>query len=162
MKIGCENTNISVYIIDEKRRPVPNKLGYFTCKQGSITSFDSTDTDGIAQAEYTSGNTAGYDTISVKLTNLEGKVVSDSVSIQVLYTTQLTLIRLNKVDFYTGYEGRSIQRIEIIRDDEYVSGFYSNMFVGVNLELPERSYFRVQMKLLGELSFSIGVCQLSL
>jgi len=72
-----------------------------------------------------------------------------------------TIIHLKKLDFITGYEGKSLQRIELMREDEYVSGLFHTMFIGMNITLPERTYFRVQAKLFGEYSFSLGVCQLS-
>jgi len=91
LKIGGEIAQITAYIIDGQRKPVQNRAVYFYTKSGSITPLDSTDVNGIAHAEYMSGISAGYDTISVKLTNSEGTIVSDSISVRILYTTQLTL-----------------------------------------------------------------------
>jgi len=73
-----------------------------------------------------------------------------------------TIVRLNKLDFYAGIEEKSLQRIEMIRNDEYVSGFYNVMFLGINMKLPERYFFKIQAKFVGELSFSISISQSSI
>jgi len=91
VNIGGESAQISVTIIDGTRNPVQDLHVNFSSKQGSITPYDSTDEKGIAQAEYTSGTRAGFDTITVKTSSPGGKIVSDSIYIELLFTTNLTI-----------------------------------------------------------------------
>jgi len=72
-----------------------------------------------------------------------------------------TILRLKKLDFYTGYEGKSMQRIDKMSETEYVTGLYHIMFAGVNLKLPDRSFFSIQARFFGEYSVSASLCQLS-
>ncbi len=114
LKIGGEIAHISAYIINGNREPAQNCLVFFECKQGEITPSDSTDIKGIATAEYFSGATPGYDTISVKIKSINGKIISDSIFVQLLYTS---VLELSSEEAVILADGESTTKIDILLRD---------------------------------------------
>ena len=81
---GGGKTEVRVNIQDKNNKGVVGISVHFSTDMGSITAVDSTDSNGVAQAEFTSGNQAGTATVSVKFgsnqTNTVQIKIVDSLS----------------------------------------------------------------------------------
>jgi len=65
-----ESTLVTVYLADNESNPYPNGIVSFYATSGSITPYDTTDDQGMAEAVFTSGEEAVIDTVTAIVTNV--------------------------------------------------------------------------------------------
>ncbi|MFC1564281.1 beta strand repeat-containing protein [candidate division KSB1 bacterium] len=89
--IGGETAVITVDLIDGTGDPYQGGVVGFDAVLGSITLSDTSDSEGIAAATYTSGSSTGIDTITATVLNSEQGTPSEEIQITLEYRAQLQI-----------------------------------------------------------------------
>ncbi|MFC1556163.1 Ig-like domain-containing protein, partial [candidate division KSB1 bacterium] len=67
---GGETAYLSLTLVDEDDNPYQGGIVEFFSNKASVTSLDTTDSDGVSQITYLSGDATGIDTVTAVVTNV--------------------------------------------------------------------------------------------